>query len=208
HLFTDTRLYRIVFGACIRQVKNRGLKKRNAVFHRNCAGFTGRRLSEPVSESGFIRNHLRRLPAPHLYGAHLQNEDDQGQRGCRSGKKEFKPLIGISASFLIGISAGLFGIGGGALMTPLMIIVLNFSPHVAVATSMVIIFSSSLSSSAGHFAQGNILWGYGAVLIVATYIGSKIGVRINQALDSHSLSQVLRFGLLILGIYMIIDGLM
>ncbi|KKK34585.1 membrane protein [Salinicoccus sediminis] len=123
-------------------------------------------------------------------------------------KKEFKPLLGITASFFVGISAGLFGIGGGALMTPLMIIVLNFSPHVAVATSMVIIFSSSLSSSAGHFAQGNILWGYGAVLIAATYMGSKIGVRINQALNSHSLSQVLRFGLLILGIYMIIDGLM
>lgn len=122
-------------------------------------------------------------------------------------KKEFKPVLGITASFLIGISAGLFGIGGGALMTPLMIIVLNFSPHVAVATSMIIIFTSSLASSVGHFAQDNILWGYGIILVIATYIGSKIGVRINQALDSRTLSQVLRLGLLILGIYMIIDAL-
>ena len=37
-------------------------------------------------------------------------------------------MLGITASFFIGIGAGLFGIGGGALMTPLMIIVLNFSP--------------------------------------------------------------------------------
>ncbi|WP_411843398.1 sulfite exporter TauE/SafE family protein [Salinicoccus sp. HZC-1] len=122
-------------------------------------------------------------------------------------KKEFKPVVGITAAFFVGISAGLFGIGGGALMTPLMIIVLSFPPHIAVATSMIIIFSSSLASSAGHFAQGNILWGYALILIIATFIGSKIGVRINQALNSHTLSQVLRFGLLILGIYMITDAL-
>ncbi|WP_020006565.1 sulfite exporter TauE/SafE family protein [Salinicoccus albus] len=127
--------------------------------------------------------------------------------GLYKEKKAFKPLQSITASFFIGISAGLFGVGGGALMTPLMIIVLNFSPHAAVATSMIIIFSSSLSSAVGHFAQGNILWGYAALLIIATYIGSKIGVKINRSLNSHTLSQVLRFGLLILGIYMIIDAL-
>lgn len=122
-------------------------------------------------------------------------------------KKDFKPVLGITASFFIGISAGLFGIGGGALMTPLMIIVLNFSPHVAVATSMIIIFTSSLASSVGHSVQDNILWGYAVILIIATYIGSRTGVKINQSLNSHTLSQVLRFGLLILGIYMIIDAL-
>lgn len=122
-------------------------------------------------------------------------------------KKAFKPVSGITASFFVGISAGLFGIGGGALMTPLMIIVLNFPPHVAVATSMIIIFSSSLASSAGHFAQGNILWGYGIILIIATYAGSKIGVRLNQSLNTRTLSQVLRLGLFILGGYMIINAL-
>lgn len=112
-------------------------------------------------------------------------------------------MIGIIASII----GSLIGIGGGALMTPMMIIVLNFSPHVAVATSMIIIFTSSLASSVGHFAQDNILWGYGIILIIATYIGSKIGVRINQALNSQTLSHVLRLGLLILGVYMIIDAL-
>ncbi|AKG73106.1 sulfite exporter TauE/SafE family protein [Salinicoccus halodurans] len=137
----------------------------------------------------------------------FKNRMIRNKENANQDKKEFKPVLGITASFFVGISAGLFGIGGGALMTPLMIIVLNFSPHVAVATSMVIIFTSSLSSSAGHFAQDNILWGYGIVLIISTYIGSKIGVRINQSLNSYTLSQVLRFGLLILGIYMIINAL-
>ncbi|EJX16524.1 hypothetical protein SOJ_28330 [Staphylococcus sp. OJ82] len=35
-------------------------------------------------------------------------------------------------------------------MTPLMIIVFNFTPHLAVTTSMIIIFTSSLASSVGH----------------------------------------------------------
>ncbi|WP_176754098.1 hypothetical protein [Lacicoccus qingdaonensis] len=52
------------------------------------------------------------------------------------------------------------------------------------------------------------MWGYVIILIIVTYIGSKIGVRINRSLDSQTLSTVLISGLLIIGIYMIIDALL
>src|SRR5699024_2069855 len=44
------------------------------------------------------------------------------------------PVVAIISSFIVGITTGLFGIGGGALMTPLMIIIFKFPPHVAVGT--------------------------------------------------------------------------
>lgn len=50
------------------------------------------------------------------------------------------PLVAFVATLFIGVLTGLFGIGGGALMTPLMLIIFRFPPHVAVGTSMMMIF--------------------------------------------------------------------
>ncbi|HBO6125632.1 TPA: sulfite exporter TauE/SafE family protein, partial [Pseudomonas aeruginosa] len=74
------------------------------------------------------------------------------------------PLVAFVATLLIGILTGLFGIGGGALMTPLMLIVFRFPPHVAVGTSMMMIFFSSVMSSIGHIIQGHVAWDYSIVL--------------------------------------------
>lgn len=122
-------------------------------------------------------------------------------------EKNVNTSLSIIFSFFVGISAGLFGIGGGVLMTPLMIIVFNFTPHLAVTTSMIIIFTSSLASSVGHTIQGHVLWGYGVVLIIASYIGTKFGVRINRNIDSAKLSNLLKFVLILLSIYLIFKGL-
>ena len=114
--------------------------------------------------------------------------------------------LAIGFSFFVGITAGLFGIGGGVLMTPLMIIVFNFTPHVAVATSMIIIFTSSLSSSVGHIVQGHVLWGYGIILILASFVGTRIGVKINQSIDAAKLSNLLKIVLILMSIYLIFKG--
>ncbi|MGW7889920.1 sulfite exporter TauE/SafE family protein [Staphylococcus xylosus] len=121
-------------------------------------------------------------------------------------EKNVNLTLGIIFAFFVGISAGLFGIGGGVLMTPLMIIVFNFTPHVAVATSMIIIFTSSLASSVGHVIQGHVIWGYGLILIIASYVGTKCGVKINRSINSAKLSNLLKFVLICLSIYLIIKG--
>ena len=74
-------------------------------------------------------------------------------------------------------------IGGGALMTPLMLIVFRFPPHVAVGTSMMMIFFSSVMSSIGHILQGHVAWSYSIILIISSYIGAQIGVRVTTRLN-------------------------
>ena len=81
----------------------------------------------------------------------------------------------LAATLFIGVLTGLFGIGGGALMTPLMLIVFRFPPHVAVGTSMMMIFFSSVMSSVGHIVQGHVAWGYSIALIISSIIGAQIG---------------------------------
>ena len=87
------------------------------------------------------------------------------------------PFFAFVATLFIGILTGLFGIGGGALMTPLMLIVFRFPPHVAVGTSMMMIFFSSVMSSIGHIVQGHVAWGYSVALIISSIIERKLELK-------------------------------
>ncbi|GAA6825598.1 sulfite exporter TauE/SafE family protein [Helicobacter pylori] len=133
-------------------------------------------------------------------------KDYLASKKSSDAEKKVNTPVAIIFSFFVGISAGLFGIGGGVLMTPLMIIAFNFSPHVAVATSMIIIFTSSLASTLGHIVQGHVIWHYGLVLIIASYVGTKIGVTINRKIDSAKLSNLLKIVLILMSIYLIYKG--
>ncbi|MDU2222115.1 MAG: sulfite exporter TauE/SafE family protein, partial [Staphylococcus epidermidis] len=92
------------------------------------------------------------------------------------------------------------------LMTPLMLIVFRFPPHVAVGTSMMMIFFSSVMSSIGHIFQGHVAWGYSIILIISSVIGAQIGVRVNRSMKSDTVVMLLRTVMLIMGIYLIIKS--
>ncbi|MEK4404621.1 sulfite exporter TauE/SafE family protein [Sporosarcina sp. FSL K6-6792] len=111
-------------------------------------------------------------------------------------------------SFVVGFSSGLFGIGGGSILVPAMILLFLFPPHVAVGTSMFMVFLSALVNSITHISLGNVPWLYTIPVIPAAYIGAKIGARLNQKMKSETLVVALRIILLLLGIRSIIDGLM
>ncbi|MGE7623124.1 sulfite exporter TauE/SafE family protein [Viridibacillus sp. NPDC096237] len=110
-------------------------------------------------------------------------------------------------TFAIGFASGLFGIGGGSMIVPAMILLFLFPPHVAVATSMFMVFLSSIVNSASHIYLGNVPWMYTIPVIPGAYIGAKIGAALNKRIRSDTLVLVLRIILLLLGIRSIIDAL-
>ncbi|CAD2071531.1 UPF0721 transmembrane protein [Jeotgalicoccus coquinae] len=118
----------------------------------------------------------------------------------------FPPYIGVIGSLFAGFAAGLFGVGGGALMTPMMIILFLMPASIAVGTSMFLVLFGSISSATGHLIQGNVHFLYALILIPAAYLGAKFGVKLNRRLDSNTVVFILRMVLLLLGIYMIIDS--
>ena len=117
------------------------------------------------------------------------------------------PFFAFCTTLFIGVLTGLFGIGGGALMTPLMLIVFRFPPHVAVGTSMIMIFLSSVMSSIGHIVQVHVAWGYSIVLIISSVIGAQIGVRVNRSIKSDTVVMLLRTVMLLIGAYLIIKSI-
>ncbi len=111
-------------------------------------------------------------------------------------------------TFGIGFASGLFGIGGGSMIVPAMILLFLFPPHVAVGTSMFMVFLSAIVNSITHISLGNVPWMYTIPVIPAAYIGAKIGAKLNQKMNSEMLVMILRIVLLLLGIRSIIDGIL
>jgi hypothetical protein len=75
----------------------------------------------------------------------------------------------------VGFLSGLFGVGGGFLMTPLLIFA-GIPPAVAVATEANQIVASSVSGALAHWRRGNVDLKMGIVLLLGGIIGSTLGV--------------------------------
>ncbi len=75
----------------------------------------------------------------------------------------------------VGFLSGLFGVGGGFLMTPLLIFY-GVPPAVAVATEANQIVASSISGALAHWRRGNVDLKMGAVLLIGGVVGSTLGV--------------------------------
>ena len=84
-------------------------------------------------------------------------------------------VIGMGA--LVGFLSGMFGVGGGFLMTPLLIFT-GVPPAVAVATESNEITAASVSGALAHWRRGGVDLKMGAVLIAGGAAGSFIGAQI------------------------------
>jgi len=82
-------------------------------------------------------------------------------------------LLGMGG--MVGFLSGLFGVGGGFLMTPLLIFI-GVPPAVAVGTEANQIVASSVSGVLAHWRRGNVDIKMGLVLLVGGIAGSTIGV--------------------------------
>ena len=75
----------------------------------------------------------------------------------------------------VGFLSGMFGVGGGFLITPLLIFY-NIPPAVAVATGANQVVASSFSGALAHFKRGTIDVPLGLMLLVGGIMGSALGV--------------------------------
>ncbi len=82
-------------------------------------------------------------------------------------------IIGLGA--MVGMLSGIFGVGGGFLMTPLLIF-LGVPAPVAVGTEANQIVASSVSGVLAHFRRGNVDIKMGLVLLAGGLVGSTLGV--------------------------------
>jgi uncharacterized protein len=88
----------------------------------------------------------------------------------------------VITGFLVGILVGLTGMGGGSLMTPILVLILGIRPTLAVGTDLAY---ASLTKAAGaiqHFRQGNVRISTGLWLSLGSVPASLVGVGAIRAL--------------------------
>lgn len=90
-------------------------------------------------------------------------------------------LLGLGG--LVGVLSGMFGVGGGFLMTPLLFFI-GIPPAVAVATEANQIVASSFSGVLAHLKRKNVDFKMGGVLLIGGLIGASLGVFIFNYLKS------------------------
>ena len=90
-------------------------------------------------------------------------------------------LLGIGGG--VGVLSGMFGVGGGFLMTPLLFFI-GIPPAVAVATGANQIVASSISGVLAHFRRKTVDVKMGTVLLLGGMLGAAGGVRIFAALKA------------------------
>lgn len=90
-------------------------------------------------------------------------------------------LLGLGG--MVGVLSGMFGVGGGFLMTPLLFFI-GIPPAVAVATEANQIVASSFSGVLAHFRKKTVDFRMGAVLLVGGLIGAALGVQLFNLLKA------------------------
>lgn len=90
-------------------------------------------------------------------------------------------LLGLGG--MVGVLSGMFGVGGGFLMTPLLFFI-GIPPAVAVATEANQIVASSFSGLLAHLRRKNVDLRMGLVLLVGGLIGAALGVMVFNYLKS------------------------
>ena len=90
-------------------------------------------------------------------------------------------LLGLGG--MVGILSGMFGVGGGFLMTPLLFFI-GIPPAVAVATEANQIVASSFSGVLAHVKRKTVDFKMGGVLLIGGLVGAALGVVVFNYLKS------------------------
>jgi uncharacterized membrane protein YfcA len=106
----------------------------------------------------------------------------------------------LGAGFTIGCLSGMFGVGGGFVLTPLLIF-LGVPPAAAVGTSVSQVVASSVSGAISHWQRGNVDLQMGYLLIGGGFFGAITGVKI-----FHWLKQLGQLELFIALTYVVLLG--
>ena len=103
--------------------------------------------------------------------------------------------ISLFGGFIGGISAGLLGIGGGAVVVPVLSILMGLPMHAAVATSMFTMMITASAGTAMNYINGFINPYYAISLGIGMVIGAQFGSRLAPRVNSVQLKRV--FGIIL-----------
>ena len=118
-----------------------------------------------------------------------------------------QPLVAVAAGVVMGVASSLFGVGGGIIVVPLMLIAARMKPHIAAATSSFVILLSTPVGIIAHVIAGDANWPLIAPLALGGLAGGSFGPPIAKRISSPMLINLVIAAFIIAAIGLILKHL-
>jgi uncharacterized protein len=106
-----------------------------------------------------------------------------------------------------GIASGLFGIGGGVIMVPILGLMLGFSQHRAQGTSLVaLIPPTGLLAVLAYSKAGYVSWWTGLLLIPGVFLGGIAGGNLARRIPAAKMRRIFAVMIFLLGIWQVVSA--
>ncbi len=115
-------------------------------------------------------------------------------------------LIGVG----VGLLSGFFGIGGGFLIVPGLMLATGMALQNAIATSLFAVTAFGLTTATSYAVSGLVDWRLAALVIVGGVLGTLFGTRINTELAGYKGALTGTFASIVIavGLYIVVSGVM
>jgi uncharacterized membrane protein YfcA len=102
----------------------------------------------------------------------------------------------------VGVTSGLFGIGGGALLVPLLVLLFGFEQHCAQGTSLIALVPPTALLAFLNYAHAHeVNWTVGLLIMPGVFFGAMVGTRLAQKLSTEGLRRAVAVVVLVIGVW-------
>lgn len=101
------------------------------------------------------------------------------------GPRAYAAFIGIG--LLAGLLSGLFGVGGGTVIVPLLVLLLQFDQRIAAGTSLAAIVPTASVGVISYAVSGSVAWIPALILAAGAVVGAQIGTRLLPRISQTAL---------------------
>lgn len=105
-----------------------------------------------------------------------------------------------------GLFSGLFGVGGGVLIVPLLVLLLGFEQRLATGTSLAAIVVIAAVAAATHGGYGNVRLEEGVLVGVPAVAGVLLGTELQQRISTKAISLIFAAMLVVVAVDLLIPG--
>ncbi|KJQ54084.1 sulfite exporter TauE/SafE family protein [Microbacterium sp. SA39] len=101
------------------------------------------------------------------------------------GPRAYAAFIGIG--LLAGLLSGLFGVGGGTVIVPLLVLLLHFDQRLGAGTSLAAIVPTAAVGVVSYAIHGSVAWVPALILAAGSVVGAQIGTRLLPRISQTAL---------------------
>lgn len=116
-------------------------------------------------------------------------------------------LAVFAVASVVGVASGLFGVGGGVLLVPLLVVAFRYEQHRAQGTSLVALVPPTGLLGFLEYARGHYVdWKVGLLLMPGVFLGGLLGSQVAQRLSPQRMRRVFAACLFVLGAWQVFSA--